>query len=112
MKKTIAVFGTLDTKGEAYQFLGKQLESFGLKVLMIDTGIHSDHGYSCDIDARQVAEAGGASLEEIQEHDRTFAFEIMGKGSAKIIGRLCSAGQIHGSDRVRATSSSCTVCSS
>ena len=96
MKKTIAVFGTLDTKGEAYQFLGKQLESFGLKVLMIDTGIHSDHGYSCDIDARQVAEAGGAALEEIQEHDRTFAFEIMGKGSAEIIGRLCSAGQIHG----------------
>ena len=79
MKKTIAVFGTMDTKGEEYQFLRQQLESFGLKVLMIDTGIHSDHGYSCDIDARQVAEAGGAALEEIQEHDRTFAFEIMGK---------------------------------
>ena len=38
-KRTVAVFGTMDTKGEAYFYLKEQLEKRGVSVLMIDTGI-------------------------------------------------------------------------
>lgn len=96
MPKTIAVFGTMDTKGEEYSFLAEQLRQFGFDVFMVDTGICSDHRISCQVTAEEVARAGGSSLEEIRNHDRLYAFEIMGSGSAAIISELCRNGTIDG----------------
>lgn len=96
MKKTIAIFGTMDTKGEDYWFLKTEIEKAGLKTIMIDTGLRSIEAYPCEITCDQVAAAGGTSLAEIRKHDRTYAFEVIGTGSAHIVTELCAAGRIHG----------------
>ena len=94
MKKVIAVFGTMDTKGEEYFYLKDQLEQFGAETLLIDTGITPDPRYPCSVGPEEVAVAGGSSLEEIKKHDRLYSFEIMGNGSAAIILRLCKEKKI------------------
>lgn len=96
MKKKVAVFGTMDTKGEEYFFLKEQLEKFGVETCMIDTGIRPQPQYPCRISAEEVAKAGGSSLEEITKHERLYAFEVMGNGSAAIIKDLCAKKQIDG----------------
>lgn len=96
MKKVVAVFGTMDTKGEEYFFLREQLERCGIEPLMIDTGITPQPQYPCRITAQEVAQAGGASLEEIRRHERLYSFEVMGRGSAAIIRRLCWEKKIDG----------------
>lgn len=96
MKKVIAVFGTMDTKGNEYFYLKQQLESYGTETLMIDTGIRPDPQYPCDISSVQVAKAGGASLEELAGRERTYCFQIMGNGSAELISELCRNGKIDG----------------
>ncbi|MCI8454502.1 MAG: UPF0261 family protein, partial [Lachnospiraceae bacterium] len=65
-------------------------------VVMVDTGISPKPEYPCQVTASEVAKAGGASLEEIKKHDRLYAFQIMGNGSAKILNNLCREGKING----------------
>ena len=96
MKKTVAIFGTMDTKGEDYWYLKNQIEKTGLGTILIDTGLQPMEAYPCDVTCRQVAAAGGASLEEIRKQDRTYAFEIIGTGSAHIVRELCESGKISG----------------
>ena len=96
MKKVVAVFGTMDTKGEEYFFLREQLERCGVEPLMIDTGITPQPQYPCRITAQEVARAGGSSLEEIRRHERLYSFEVMGRGSAAIIRGLCRDKKIDG----------------
>lgn len=96
MKKIVAVFGTMDTKGAEYFFLKSQLERNGVDTLMIDTGICPQADFPCEIECEEVARAGGGSLEDIATHDRNFAFELMGKGSASIIRSLCEEKKIDG----------------
>ncbi|MCI8454227.1 MAG: hypothetical protein HFE84_06390, partial [Lachnospiraceae bacterium] len=39
MKKRVAVFGTMDTKGAEYFYLKEHLTRNGVEVVMVDTGI-------------------------------------------------------------------------
>ncbi len=96
MKKVVAVFGTMDTKGEEYFYLKSQLERCGVKTILVDTGISMDDRYPCDVTAEQVAAAGGGTLSEIGKRDRVYAFQIMGNGSAAIVRSLCEEKKIHG----------------
>jgi len=96
MKKTVAVLGTMDTKGAEYFFLKEQLEKNGVDVLMIDTGIVSQSRFPCQIAAEEVAGAGGGALEDIPGRDRSFAFTLMGNGSAAILRGLYLEGKIQG----------------
>ncbi len=96
MKKLVAVFGTMDTKGAEYFYLKEQLERSGVDTLMIDTGIAPQAQFPCQITCDEVARAGGGRLADIPQHERGFAFELMGRGSAAIVRRLCDEGKIHG----------------
>ena len=96
MKKVVAVFGTMDTKGAEYFFLKEQLERNGVETLMIDTGISPQMAFPCQISCEEVARAGGGTLADIGRHERNFAFELMGSGSAAIVRRLCNEGKIDG----------------
>lgn len=96
MKKVVAVFGTMDTKGAEYFFLKEQLERNGVETLMIDTGISPQTAFPCQISCEEVARAGGGTLADIGRHERNFAFELMGSGSAAIVRRLCNEGKIDG----------------
>ncbi len=53
-RKTVAVIGTLDTKGEEFAYLRTRIESAGLASLVIDCGVVDPPAFSPDIDRREL----------------------------------------------------------
>jgi uncharacterized protein (UPF0261 family) len=95
--KTIVVLATLDTKGREAQFLREQIEKYGDKALVVDTGVTGTPGTPPDITREEVAEAGGMSLAKILEHpSRDVAAPVMAEGATKIVTRLAEEGKAHG----------------
>ena len=95
--KTIVVLATLDTKGREAQFLREQIEKFGDKALVVDTGVTGTPGTHPDVTREEVAEAGGMPLAKILEHpSRDVAAPVMAEGATKIVSRLAEEGKIHG----------------
>jgi uncharacterized protein (UPF0261 family) len=95
MGKTIAVIGTLDTKGEEFQFVKKEIEKRNHTALVINVGIVEDPSFEPDVSADEVAEAGGSSLAILKKKsDRGMAIETMSKGIAKVIVDLYAADRI------------------
>lgn len=94
---TIAVLGTFDTKGEEHLFVAELLREQKHDPLLIDVGAQGDPPEKIDVHRREIAEAGGSSVREIQEkNDRGFAVETMSKGAPEIVSKLVSTGKIHG----------------
>lgn len=95
--KTIAIIGTLDTKGEEFRFLKERIESRGLATCVIDCGVVGDPAFEPDVGAAEVARLGGGSLEELRRAgDRGAAIRVMGQGAARKLQELAAAGRIHG----------------
>lgn len=95
--KTIVVLATLDTKGREAQFLREQIEKFGDKALVVDTGVTGAPGAHPDITREEVARAGGMPLDKILEHpSRDVAAPVMAEGATKIVTRLAEEGKVHG----------------
>jgi len=95
--KTIVVLATLDTKGREAQYLREQIEKFGDKALVVDTGVTGTPGTHPDITREAVAEAGGMSLSKIlQNPSRDVAAPVMAEGATKIVSRLAEEGKVHG----------------
>jgi uncharacterized protein (UPF0261 family) len=95
--KTIIVLATLDTKGREAQFLREQIEKFGDKALVVDTGVTGTPGTHPDITREEVAKAGGMPLDKILEHpSRDVAAPVMAEGATKIVTRLAEEGKVHG----------------
>jgi uncharacterized protein (UPF0261 family) len=59
---TIAVLGTLDTKGEEHAFVASLIAARGHRALLIDVGTGSSPTVAPDITRDQVAAAGGLDL--------------------------------------------------
>ena len=49
MPKTVAIVGTLDTKGEEFAYLRSRIESAGLATLVIDCGVLEAPAFTSDI---------------------------------------------------------------
>lgn len=97
MQKTVAIVGTLDTKGVEYKFLKDQIEANGVSTLVINTGIIAEPTFPPDISASEVANAVGVDLDElIKERDRGRSVAVMSQGAAAIVKDLYSKGKIHG----------------
>ncbi len=97
MPKTIALIGTLDTKGHEFAFVKQEIERRGHHTLMINTGVMDDPVFAPDIAAQMVAEAGGSTLVDLRtQADRGKAIEIMAKGAAAIVKNLFDQGKIDG----------------
>ncbi|HUT66771.1 MAG TPA: Tm-1-like ATP-binding domain-containing protein [Spirochaetota bacterium] len=95
--KTIAVVGTLDTKGEECELLKDSIEKRGFNTLIVDVGILGEPFFKPDITGEDVAIAGGASIGDLRaERDRGKAVRIMGKGMEKILPELFAQGRIQG----------------
>lgn len=95
--KTVAILGTLDTKGPEYKFLKECIERAGCKAFVIDAGIKGVPLFAADITREQVAEAGGTNLQElIAKDDRGHAIEVMRNGAAKIAVELQKQGAFDG----------------
>lgn len=95
MAKTIAVIGSMDTKGKDYAFVKTEIEKRGHQALIIDTGILGEPYIRPDVSADQVAEASGVTLAELREKaDKSLAMLAMTKGVADIVKQLFKKGKI------------------
>jgi len=97
MAKTILLIGTLDTKGAEFAYVRALIQARGHQVLMMDAGILQDPLFEAEIDAAEVAEAGGGSLAQLrQQADRGTAVETMRQGVIELALQLHSEGKIDG----------------
>lgn len=94
---TIAVLGTMDTKGEEHGFLAEQIRQRGHSVLVVDVGTLEPPKLKPDVSREQVAEAGGADLGAlVAKRDRGEAVAAMSKGAPQILARLAAEKRIDG----------------
>ena len=94
MAKTIALVGSLDTKGEEYRFVKQCIEARGHRVLLVDTGVLGEPKIAADITSRDVAGAAGGDLDDlIEEQDRGEAVATMQRGVEVIVPRLFAEGR-------------------
>ena len=85
MKKTIAIIGTLDTKGAEFGFLKKEIEKRGCQTFVINVGVMGESPFMADVTAEEVALAGGAELSElVKRAERGEAMAVMTAGVAKV----------------------------
>jgi len=94
---TIAVLGTLDTKGAEHGFVADQIRARGLEVMLIDVGTLDDPSVTPHITRGTIAAAGGGDLLEIAaKRDRGAAVATMVRGAPVIVAELAREGLIHG----------------
>ena len=92
---TVVLLGTLDTKGEEYDFLRRRVREEGVDVLLVDTGVLGAPLAEPDISREEVAEAAGADAQELAESgDRGAAVEAMARGAAEIVKELHAQGRL------------------
>lgn len=96
-RKTVAIIGTLDTKGEEFAFLRDSIESAGCATLLIDCGVLEPPSSRPDISREQVAAAGGRDIAAlVAAHDRGASIAAMAGGAALLVRRLYDQGEIDG----------------
>ena len=94
---TIAVIGTLDSKGEEHAFVAELIRSRGHGTLLIDVGTGADPTVTPDLTRHEVAEAGGISLDEIiARKDRGESVSAMSKAAPVLLSKLHAEGKIAG----------------
>jgi uncharacterized protein (UPF0261 family) len=92
---TVVLLGTLDTKGDEYDFLRRKVREEGVDVLLVDTGVLGVPLAEPDISRQEVAAAAGASAEDLAgSGDRGAAVEAMARGAAEIVKELHSQGRL------------------
>ncbi len=97
MKKTIAIIGALDTKGQEFAFLKSEIEKRGCATLVVDTGVLGEAVFEPDVSREQVALAGGSNLSQlIERKERGEAMAVMTKGVAEIARELYEGKRIDG----------------
>lgn len=96
-RKTVAILGTLDTKGDELRFVRDRIATSGLETLVIDAGVLGEPAFPPDIPREALAAAGGAEFSRLlAERDRGRSVEAMAAGAAALIERLFREGRIHG----------------
>ena len=94
---TIAVLGTLDTKGLEHGYVAELIRQRGHQTLVIDTGTGAAAQITADITREQVAEAGGVDLAGIvARQDRGEAVTAMAGAAAVLLNQLVTEGRIDG----------------
>jgi len=94
--KSIALIGTLDTKGAEIRYVQGVIESQGCSVFLIDTGTLSS-SQDAPITASEIARAAGTTIEALRaEKDRGKSVTVMCEGIAKVVRRLFDEGKISG----------------
>lgn len=97
MKKTIAIVGALDTKGQEFEFLKNEIEKRGCQTFVINVGVLGKPLFTPDVSAEEVALAGGVQLSILVKHeDRSEAMSVMTAGAAKIVSKYFGEGKFDG----------------
>ena len=94
---TIAILGTMDTKGEEHAFVAAQIRQRGHQTLIIDTGTLEAPRLKPDISREEVAAAAGIDLAAVvARRDRGEAVHAMSQGAPRLLTRLAQARRIDG----------------
>ena len=94
---TIAVLGTLDSKGEEHAFVAALIAQHGHKPLLIDVGTGGPATVQPDITREQVAAAAGIDLAALMaKKDRGECVVAMTKAAPACVAKLAGEGKIDG----------------
>src|SRR5437867_1629914 len=94
---TIAILGTMDTKGEEHAFVASQIKHRGHQVRVIDVGALEPPKLKPDISREEVARAAGVDLATlVQRRDRGETVTAMSRGAPVILSRLAAEKKIDG----------------
>ena len=93
---TVALLGTLDTKGVEFAWLRDRLIEHGVDVVAVDVGSFSTSALA-DIGSDEVIAAGGGDAADLRgRRDRGEMMTVLGAGAAAVVRRLFDAGTVHG----------------
>lgn len=94
---TIAVLGTLDTKGEEHAYVAAMIRQRGHEALLVDVGTLEAPRVAADVGREVVAAAAGADLAGIvARRDRGEAVAAMTRGAPVVLARLHAEGRVDG----------------
>src|SRR5687768_6877161 len=94
---TIAVLGTMDTKGEEHAFVANIIRKKGHRTLVIDVGALEEPRLQPDITRQEVAHAGGFNLDElVSRRDRGETVRAMSQAAPIVIAQLYQQKKIDG----------------
>lgn len=94
---TIAVFGTMDTKGEEHGFVAELIRRRGHQALVIDVGIVGAPQIRPDVPREEVARIAQLDLAAlVSSNDRGAAVLAMSKAAPVVLSKLYAEGTIHG----------------
>ncbi len=94
---TIAILGTMDTKGEEHAFVAQQIKARGHKTLVIDVGALEPPKLQPDIAREEVARAAGVDFAAlVARRDRGESVAAMSKGAPVVLAKLAAEKKIDG----------------
>jgi uncharacterized protein (UPF0261 family) len=94
---TIAVLGTLDTKGREHAFVADRIRARGHAVILIDVGTGGEPVVTPDIPRSEVAAAAGLDLAAVTARgDRGECVTAMSSAAPRLLERLVAEGRIQG----------------
>jgi len=94
---TIALLGTMDTKGAEHGFVAAQIRARGHRTLVIDLGTDGPPQLTPDISREEVATLAGLDLAAlVARHDRGEAVAAMAQAAPLILAKLHAEGRIDG----------------
>jgi len=94
---TIAILGTMDTKGAEHAFVAEYIRKRGHRTLVIDVGILGEPALQPDVTREMVAAAGNVDLPGLlTRRDRGEAVAAMARCAPVVVSFLAGDGRIHG----------------
>jgi len=94
---TIAVMGTLDSKGAEHEFVAARIQEMGHQTLLIDVGPLGQPSVVPDICSEEVAAVAGVDLQSLRERrDRGECVSAMAVAAPEILLKLFREGRIQG----------------
>lgn len=93
--KTVGIFGAFDTKEQEFLYLKKQIESYGLRTLCINTGMRA-LSFHPEVDCETVAQAAGTTIDALRKEDHGVAADTMKRGATLVVRKLYDEKKING----------------
>ncbi len=94
---TIAVLGTLDSKGAEHVFVAQQIRARGHDVVLVDVGTGGEPEVKPEVSRFEVAAAGGIDLQPILDRrDRGECVAAMTQAAPVLMAQLVAGGRIEG----------------
>src|SRR5437667_2844274 len=94
---TIAILGTMDSKGAEHAFVAARIKERGHRALIIDVGTLGEPSLKPDITREEVAAAGGIDLAALQRRqDRGESVAAMSQAAPVVLSKLVAEKKIDG----------------